>query len=119
MDVYNGGNTQGLAGQVQAALVKDGYKAGLLGNTAALSTTEVLYGTGSAANAGKIAALFKVSATASTTVAAGHVQVLLGADATLAEVSGTPAPTSSAVAIPTTGAQGGAVNAKTGIPCVN
>ena len=119
VDVYNGGNTQGLAGQVQAALVKDGYKAGLLGNTAALSTTEVLYGTGSAANAGKIAALFKVSATASTTVAAGHVQVLLGADATLAEVSGTPAPTSSAVAIPTTGAQGGAVNAKTGIPCVN
>ena len=67
----------------------------------------------------KIAALFKVSATASTTVAAGHVQVLLGADATLAEVSGTPAPSSSAVAIPTTGAQGGAVNAKTGIPCVN
>ena len=119
VDVYNGGNTQGLAGQVQAALVKDGYKAGLLGNTAAVSTTEVLYGTGSAPNAGKIAALFKVSATASTTVAAGHVQVLLGADATLAEVSGTPAPSNSAVAIPTTGAQGGAVNAKTGIPCVN
>ena len=119
VDVYNGGNTQGLAGQVQAALVKDGYKAGLLGNTAALSTTEILYGTGSAANAGKIAALFNVSATASTTVAAGHVQVLLGADATLAEVSGTPAPSSSALAIPTTGAQGGAVNAKTGIPCVN
>ena len=118
VDVYNGGNTQGLAGQVQAALVKDGYKAGLLGNTAALSTTEVLYGTGSAANAGKIAALFNVSATASTTVAAGHVQVLLGADATLAEVSGIPAPSSSALAIPTTGAQGGAVNAKTGIPCV-
>ena len=119
VDVYNGGNTAGLAGGVQAALVKDGYKAGLLGNTAALSTTEVLYGTGSAASAGKIAALFKVSATSSTTVAAGHVQVLLGADATLAEVSGSPAPSSSAVAIPTTGAQGGAVNAKTGIPCVD
>ena len=119
VDVYNGGNTQGLAGQVQAALVKDGYKAGLLGNTAALATTEVLYGTGSAASASKIAALFKVSATASTTVAAGHVQVLLGADAALAEVSGTPAPSSSAVAIPTSGAQGGAVNATNGIPCVN
>jgi LCP family protein required for cell wall assembly len=119
VDVYNGGNTQGLAGQVQGALVKDGYKAGLLGNTAALSTTEVLYGAGSAANASKIAALFHVSATESTTVPAGHVQILLGADATLAEVSGTPAPSSSAVAIPTTGAQGGAVNAKTGIPCVN
>jgi LCP family protein required for cell wall assembly len=119
VDVYNGGNIQGLAGQVQAALVKDGYKAGLLGNTAALSTTEVLYGAGSAANASKIAALFKVSATASTTVTAGQVQVLLGADATLAEVSGTAAPTSSAVAIPTSGAQGGAVNATNGIPCVN
>ncbi len=119
VDVYNGGNTQGLAGQVQAALVKDRYKAGLLGNTAALATTEVLYGTGSAASASKIAALFKVSATASTTVAAGHVQVLLGADATLAEVSGTPAPSSSAVAIPTSGAQGGAINATNGIPCVN
>ncbi len=119
VDVYNGGNTQGLAGQVQAALVKDGYKAGLLGNAAALSTTEVLYGAGSTANARKIAALFKVSPTASTTVAAGHVQVLLGTDATLAEVSGTPTPTSSAVAPPTGGAQGGAVNAANGIPCVD
>jgi LCP family protein required for cell wall assembly len=119
VDVYNGGNIQGLAGQVQAALVKDGYKAGQLGNTAALTTTEVLYGAGSAANASKIAALFKVPATASATVAAGHVQVLLGADATLAEAGGTPTASSSAVPIPTSGAQGGAVNATNGIPCVD
>ena len=51
MDVYNGGNTPGLAGQVSAALVKDGYTAGKVGNTSPLTTTEVLYGTGAAANA--------------------------------------------------------------------
>ncbi len=52
-------------------------------------------------------------------MAAGHVQVLLGADATLAEVSAAPAPSSSPVPVPTGGAQGGAVNAKNGIPCVD
>ena len=83
VDVYNGGSTQGLAGQVSAALVKDGYKAGQIGNTSALTTTEVLYGTGSAASAGKIASLFGVTATASSTVAAGHVEVMLGANATV------------------------------------
>ena len=119
VDVYNGGNTAGLAGQVSAALVKDGYRAGLVQNTSVLTTTEVTYGTGASASAAKIAALFHVTATASATVTAGHVEVMLGADATLAEVSGTPAPSSSAVPIPTSGAQGGAVNAKNGIPCVN
>jgi LCP family protein required for cell wall assembly len=121
VDVYNGGNTQGLAGQVQTALVGDGFKAGLLGNAAtALTTTQVLYGTGSSAGAGKIASLFGVTAQASPNVAAGHVELNLGADATLAEASGsTPSASSSAVAPPTTGAQGGAVNAKNGIPCVN
>jgi LCP family protein required for cell wall assembly len=121
VDVYNGGNTQGLAGQVQAALVQDGFKAGLLGNAAtALTTTQVLYGTGSSAGASKIASLFGVTAQASPNVAAGHVELNLGADATLAEAAGsTPTASSSAVAPPTTGAQGGAVNAKNGIPCVN
>jgi LCP family protein required for cell wall assembly len=120
LDVYNGGNTQGLASEVQDALVKDGYQAGAVGNApTALTTTEVLYGTGGATSASYIASLFKVTATASATVAAGHVEIMLGPDATLAEVSGTPSASSSAVAIPTTGAQGGAVNAKNGIPCVN
>jgi hypothetical protein len=50
-------------------------------------------------------------------VAAGHVEVMLGADATVP--SATPTPSSSAVAAPTTGAQGGAVTAKDGIPCVD
>jgi LCP family protein required for cell wall assembly len=120
VDVENGGNIQGLASEVQDALVKDGYQAGSVGNApTALTTTEVLYGTGGATSAKYIASLFKVTAAASATVPAGHVAIELGSDATLAEVSGTPSASSSTVAIPTTGAQGGAVNAKNGIPCVN
>jgi LCP family protein required for cell wall assembly len=119
VDVYNGGNTAGLAGQVSTVLVKDGYRAGLVQNTSALTTTQVTYGTGASASAAKIAALFHVTATASATVTAGHVEVMLGADATLAEVSGTPASSASAVPLPTSGAQGGAVTAKNGIPCVD
>ena len=119
VDVYNGGSTQGLAGLVSAALVKDGYKAGQIGNTGALTTTQVTYGTGSAASASKIASLFGATATASSTVAAGHVQVMLGANAAVPGASPTPTSSSSVVPIPTTGAQGGAVNAKNGIPCVD
>ena len=121
VDVYNGGNTPGLAGGVRAALVKDGYTGGKVGNaTSALTTTEVLYGTGTSANASKIASLFNVTASASSTMAAGHVEILLGADATLpgSAATSSPSPSSSAIPIPSTGAQGGAVNAKNGIPCV-
>ena len=118
-DVYNGGNTPGLAGQVLAALVKDGYKAGQIGNTSPLTTTEVLYGAGTSASASKIASLFGVTAQPGSTVAAGHVEVLLGADATVPSTAASPSPSSSAVPIPTTGAQGGAVTAQNGIPCVN
>jgi hypothetical protein len=119
VDVYNGGSTPGLASQVSEALVKDGFKAGLVGNTGALTATQVLYGTGSAASAGQIAKLFGVSAAASTQVAAGHVQVMLGGNAAVPGASPSSSSSSSAVAIPTTGAQGGAVNAKNGIPCVD
>jgi LCP family protein required for cell wall assembly len=121
VDVLNGGNTPGLAGKVSAALVGAGYTAGKVGNTTPLATTEVLYGSGSAASAAKIASLFNVTATASSTVPAGHVEVLLGAAATLPDVSATstPSPSSSPAALPTTGPQGGAVNANNGIPCVN
>ena len=122
VDVYNGGNKQGLAGQVSAALVKDGYTAGKIGNTPSpVTTTEVLYGTGASASAGTIASMFGVTASASSTLAAGHVEVLLGADAALpsSAASTSPSPSSSAVPVPSTGAQGGAVNAKNGIPCVD
>jgi hypothetical protein len=117
VDVFNGGNTQGLAGQVSAALVKDGFTAGKVSNTTALTATRVLYGTGAAASGAKIASMFGVTATASATVAAGHVQVNLGAHATVP--AATPSASSSAAALPTTGAQGGAVVAKNGIPCVD
>ena len=121
VDVYNGGNTQGLAGEVSTALVKDGYKAGKVGNTSPLTTTEVTYGAGAATGASKIASLFGVTASASSTVAAGHVEVLLGADATLPSSAASPSvsPSSPAVPIPTTGPQGGAVSASNGIPCVD
>jgi len=118
VDVFNGGSTPGLAGQVSAALVKDGFKAGQVGNTSALTTTEVTYGTGAAASAAKIASLFGVTATASATVPAGHVVVMLGANASVPGASASPTASSSAVPLPTTGAQGGAVSAKNGIPCV-
>ncbi len=117
VDVFNGGNTQGLAGQVSAALVKDGFRAGQVSNTTALTTTQVLYGTGAAASGARIASLFGVTATASAAVAAGHVQVNLGTDATVPGAS--PSASSSAVALPTAGAQGGAVVAGNGIPCVD
>ena len=117
VDVFNGGNTQGLAGQVSAALVKEGFKAGQISNTTALPTTQVLYGAGAAASGAKIASLFGVTATASAVVAAGHVLVNLGADAKVPGAS--PSASNSAAALPTTGAQGGAVVAKNGIPCVD
>ena len=119
VDVYNGGSTQGLAGLVSAALVKEGYLAGAVTNTSPLTTTEVVYGAGAAANASAIAKEFGVTATPGASIAANHVEILLGADATVPGASATPSPTSSAVPIPTTGPQGGAVNAKDGIPCVD
>jgi LCP family protein required for cell wall assembly len=117
VDVFNGGNTQGLAGQVSAALVKQGFRAGQVSNTTALATTQVLYGAGAAASGARIASVFGVTATASAVVAAGHVQVNLGADAKVPGAS--PSASNSAVALPTTGAQGGAVVARNGIPCVD
>jgi LCP family protein required for cell wall assembly len=122
VDVYNGGSTAGLAAEVSAALVRAGYKAGKVANaSSALSTTEVLYGPGAAASATKIASLFNVTATAGSQVAAGHVVVLLGANAALPSIAATvtPSSSSSAAPSPTTGPAGGAVNANNGIPCVD
>ena len=82
-----------------------------------LTATQVLYGTGAAASGAKIASLFGVSATASAAVAPGHVQVNLGATASVP--GATASASNSATALPTTGAQGGAVIAKNGIPCVD
>ena len=125
VDVLNGGQTGGLAGQVSSAVVQAGYQAGLVENTSPQATTQVRYGPGEAANASQLAGAFGVSATASTAIEAGHIEIRLGADATT--VPGIPAGGSSArasaspssAAVPTSGPQGGAVGAEKGIPCVN
>ena len=129
VDVLNGGGTPGLASRVSQAMVQAGFKAGQIGNATSRTTTEVLYGTGEAANAGRIASAFGVTAAPSASVAANHVEVVLGAGATTAPtVSAAPASGSSASSsaspapspiIPTTGPQGGAVGAEKGIPCVD
>jgi LCP family protein required for cell wall assembly len=122
VDVLNGGNTGGLAARVSAALVKAGYRAGEVSNTSSRATTAVLYGAGASASAKRIAGYFGVTATASTAVAAGHVEILLGASAVVPSISNATAlsPSSSpSSVIPSTGPQGGAVQAKDGIPCVD
>jgi LCP family protein required for cell wall assembly len=138
VDVYNGAEVSGLAGQVSQALAAKGYKVGLTGNSSAQSQpvaagTRVFYGPGASANAAKIARYFGATATALSSLAAGHVEVLLGTGSTVVpsglEVSaGSPSSTSAATpsAVPTSagnnGAAGGAVdvaaNAKYGVPCV-
>ena len=131
VDVYNGGNASGLAGQLSRALTAAGYKAGKVAAAPIQSSTEVLYGTGAAANAAKIAGYFTgVTANASDTVAAGHVEVLLGTDATsvpasIAAAASSPASSSSSSPVrpKPSPSQSGVVtvqpNAPYGIPCVN
>jgi hypothetical protein len=68
--------------------------------------------------------MFGTTAEASTSLAAGHVEVLLGNGATVPTVtapsaSSGPASATPSSILPTTGAQGGAVSGGTGIPCVN
>jgi LCP family protein required for cell wall assembly len=121
VDVYAGGKTKRLARHVAAALVQAGYRAGDIGNTSYRTTTAVLYGHGTAASARAIAKLFGVRALASPSVRHGHVEILLGASATVPAISrphASPSP-SPTLSIPTTGPQGGAVSAENGIPCVN
>jgi LCP family protein required for cell wall assembly len=136
VDVYNGGNTSGLAGLVSKALVAKGYHAGAV-QTASVKQqlTTVSYGAGASANAALIAKDFGVTATLSSSVAAEHVQVTLGADATTvpAALGGTstagstssgssPSPTATSTTPSYTTQNGSAINvsanAKYGIPCV-
>jgi LCP family protein required for cell wall assembly len=120
VDVFNGGQVNGLAHQVSAALVSAGYRAGQIGNTSERATTAVRYGSGAQAGAARIARLFGVSAVADAGVSAGHVQILLGANATASSVNAISTSNSSPSQVPpSTGPQGGAVAAKDGIPCVN
>ena len=132
VDVYNGGGTPGLAGQLSQALTSAGFKAGTVGNIATQPSTQVRYGTGAASSAARIAGYFSgVTAAAGSSVAAGHVEILLGTDAMSVPAgigSATPSasPASSPSASPTSPADNGqagapvtvAPDAKYGIPCV-
>jgi LCP family protein required for cell wall assembly len=139
VDVYNGGGVSGLATRVSGALASAGYKAGAVGNAPAQSqpvrsATQVFYSAAAAASAAKIAGYFGVTATASASLPAGHVEVLLGTAATTvpaglgsAASSGaagsSPAPSAPAASAANNGQAGGAVkvaaNAPYGIPCVD
>jgi LCP family protein required for cell wall assembly len=120
VDVFNGGQTAGLAHRVSDALVSAGYTAGQIADTSYRASTAVVYGSGAQASASQIAALFHATAVAGSSVPAGHVQVLLGTGATVPAVPAVSTPGNSPTpAVPTTGPQGGAVHAKNGIPCVN
>jgi anionic cell wall polymer biosynthesis LytR-Cps2A-Psr (LCP) family protein len=90
VNVYNGGSTTGLAGQVSQDLVAMGYKAGAVGDPSSQSQpvpagTEVFYGAGSAAaaNAQVIANFMGVqSATPLPSLPDDTVEVLLGSQVT-------------------------------------
>jgi LCP family protein required for cell wall assembly len=131
VDVFNGGSTGGLATGVANALVAKGYKAGQVTNATeqtqgVTAGTQVFYGAGTSANAAKIADYFGTTAKSLSTLAAGHVEVLLGTGATVVPSSLAPAVSEQSAPASTSagnnGASGGAVTvgakAKYGIPCV-
>jgi LCP family protein required for cell wall assembly len=132
VDVYNGGTAPGLATGVSQALVAKGYKAGAVTNASAqlqtaTSGTQVFYGSGASANATKIAGYFGTTAKSLTTLAAGHVEVLIGTGATVVPPGLVPAsPAGQTTTAPAAGGDNGAVGgavtvgaqAKYGIPCV-
>jgi LCP family protein required for cell wall assembly len=129
VDVLNGGAPAGMAGAMSRALTQAGYRKGKVANTSPQTNTQVLYGAGAKASAGKIAGAFQgITATASSSVPAGHVELLLAADATSVPVNlGTasappPSPSTSPTSASNDGQAGKAVkvkaNAKYGIPCV-
>ncbi|MGI8451151.1 MAG: LCP family protein [Streptosporangiaceae bacterium] len=119
VDVLNGGPTTGLAARISAALGQAGYRAGTVGNTASRTATSVSYGPGASANAAALARIFGVTAVPAASLAAGEIQILLGAGAVLPGALAASQPQPAATVIPTAGPQGGAVIAKDGIPCVN
>jgi LCP family protein required for cell wall assembly len=141
VDVYNGGYTAGLAREVSDGLVSAGYLRGQVATaTTHPAVTEVLYGTGASGNAARIASAFGVTAQASTSVTAGHVQIMLGTGATLPNFgslpssagssspgaspsSPSPTPSASSSSSSDDGQAGGIVsamkNSSHGIPCVN
>jgi anionic cell wall polymer biosynthesis LytR-Cps2A-Psr (LCP) family protein len=113
VDVYNGnsGNSlaTGLAGKFSRALAALGYKAGAITNSSAQSqtvkpATQVFYGAGASANAVKIATEIGTTATALTSLPAGHVEVLIGSTVTQVP-AGLTSPSTSTASTQSTGAK--------------
>jgi anionic cell wall polymer biosynthesis LytR-Cps2A-Psr (LCP) family protein len=86
VDVFNGSGTDGLAGEASTAFADLGYSVGQAANASSQSQqvtadTQVFYGAGAQTQAAVIADDMGVqSATALSSVAAGHVEVLMGSD---------------------------------------
>jgi LCP family protein required for cell wall assembly len=135
MDVYNGSDANGLAGDVSQALTALGYQAGTVANASTQSQTveqgtQVFYGAGASANATKIAPEFGATAVALASLPAGHVEVLLGSGVTAVPSGlqsqtggvGAASPSASSTEAGNNGATGGTItvtaNAKFGVPCV-
>jgi LCP family protein required for cell wall assembly len=144
VDVYNGSGAAGLAGSVSQALTALGYQAGVIANASSQSqsvesATQVFYGAGAAANAAIIASKTGATATALSSVPAGHIEVLLGSTVTAvpsgltssststgatqsSDATESPAPSASSTAAANDGATGGVLtvppSAPFGIPCV-
>jgi hypothetical protein len=136
VDVYNSSQTPNLAGNLSSALVKRGYRVGAPQEyPTPIPLTTVTYGAGAAAkaHAQQIAKDFGLTATASPSIAAGHVQVILGGSVTFlpSSLGGQPSATPSATATSTSPANTGnsdvnsattalakEAKAKYGIPCV-
>ena len=70
--------------------------------------TQVFYGTGAAANAQQIAVQFGATATALSTLAAGHVEVLIGSTVSAVPVGLAPTSTATAAATPAAGTRAAA-----------
>jgi LCP family protein required for cell wall assembly len=140
VDVYNGGAPPGSAAAVSKALQARRYQPGIVMNAAYMqSPTTVSYGAGTSAAAALIARDLGVTAHASSSVTAGHVQVILGESyaslpAGLGGSSSPPTPTSTPTLSPSPSAGSTSAtpsytttngpsltvkpNAAYGIPCV-
>lgn len=118
VDVFNGSGKPGLGREVLAALTADGYQEGTSKAVSYHASTSVLYGSGALAGGRSIAEKFKIGPVARASVPAHHVWIVIGANGFVPNMQPTRR-TTTPVAIPTTGAQGGAVTATNGISCVN
>ena len=120
--------------QTCALPISKGYRAGAVSDASSQSQPVrtgdgVFYGAGAAANGAKIGGYFGVTATALSSLPAGHVEILLGTGSAVVPAGLAPATRPGATASPSAsasagdnGAAGTAVtvtaNAKFGIPCV-